>query len=136
LSPRSRGPPSNFVFKLTMLSVKTISCFAVKPCDPICSCFVMIQSHYRQTDRRQTERWHITLGELATFHYNNCNWSVLLTKKIWEFLRRIADCTHNQKHPLTYVISYQTVNIMISHTLKHNLLLQCIISALHCIQEH
>ena len=38
-----RGDPSNFVFKLTMLTVETLSYFAVWTAWSICNCFVTIQ---------------------------------------------------------------------------------------------
>ena len=50
------GPPSDFVVKLTVLQVKTLHYFYVKPCDPNFSHLVTIHSRYRQTtnDRQTT----------------------------------------------------------------------------------
>jgi len=49
LSLRSMGHYWNFVFKLTVLTVETLSCLQWKPRDPICSCFVTVHSIGRQT---------------------------------------------------------------------------------------
>jgi len=56
LSPRSTGSPSNFVFKLTMLTGKTLSYFAVKTAWSylqLC-CHNTLASHRQTTDRQTT----------------------------------------------------------------------------------
>jgi len=48
LSSQIEGTPSNFVFKLNMLTAETSATLQWKWHDRICSCFVTIDSHYTE----------------------------------------------------------------------------------------
>jgi len=58
LSTRSRGAPSNFVFKLTVLTAETISCFALKIALSYFQLFCHNPLASQTTDRQTTDRRH------------------------------------------------------------------------------
>jgi len=54
LSPRSRGTPSNFLIELTMLTVETLKCFAIKIASSYLQLFCYNTLALQTTDRQTT----------------------------------------------------------------------------------
>ena len=77
LSPRSSGPSSAFVFKLSLLTVETLICFVMFTAANCVMLFAVALSQYtRVTDRRQTTSYDNNSGT------SQCNGNVPLKTEI------------------------------------------------------